>query len=110
MSTRYEGIPEEKLILRDLLAAERTVLAAERTFLAYIRTAIAFLATGASFVRFFGAQVFVLSGWLLIAIGLATSGLGIWRFCKTKHEIGCLLTSKTPNRNNSMCVNRTDSE
>lgn len=110
MSTRYEGIPEEKLILRDLLAAERSVLAAERTFLAYIRTGVAFLATGASFVRFFGARVFVLSGWLLIAIALATFGLGIWRFCKTKREIGRLFVSETPKRNKSMYIHETDSE
>jgi len=91
MSTPYENVREEDLVLRDLLAAERTVLAAERTFLAYVRTGIAFLATGASFVRFFGTLAFVVWGWFLVTIGLAALGVGTWRFRKTSQEIRLLL-------------------
>jgi len=50
-STPYGGL-EDQLILRDHLAADRTILANERTFLAYIRTALTLFVAGLSFVHF----------------------------------------------------------
>jgi putative membrane protein len=43
---RYNNVENEKMILRDHLALERTRLANERTFLAYTKTAIVLLASG----------------------------------------------------------------
>ena len=42
---------EDQLILRDHLAADRTILANERTFLAYIRTALTLFVAGLSFMH-----------------------------------------------------------
>ena len=42
----YSRFRREEMILRDLLARERTVLANERTLLAYVRTAIGLMAAG----------------------------------------------------------------
>jgi putative membrane protein len=47
----YTGL-EDQLILRDHLAADRTILANERTLLAYIRTALALFIAGLSFIHF----------------------------------------------------------
>ena len=49
-SRPYTGL-EDQLILRDHLAADRTILANERTFLAYIRTALTLFVAGLSFVH-----------------------------------------------------------
>lgn len=49
----YDQVDANALILRDRLAADRTVLANERTFLAYLRTALAFLISGVSLLHFF---------------------------------------------------------
>jgi len=49
--TPYQDI-KGQLILRDHLAADRTILANERTFLAYIRTALTLFVAGLSFIHF----------------------------------------------------------
>ena len=51
-STPYARFKTDELILRDCLAADRTVLANERTLLSYVRTAMAFMAAGAALLRF----------------------------------------------------------
>ena len=81
--------------LRDDLALERTVLANERTLLAYVRTAIAFLLTGASAMHLpglhpnpmFGEMSYYVLGWALIGVGLATGGIGYWRYLRVKAQI-----------------------
>lgn len=42
---------KDKMILRDFLAADRTLLANERTLLAYIRTGISLIAVGIYLIR-----------------------------------------------------------
>lgn len=42
---------KKELILRDVLAMERTVLANERTLLAYVRTAVGLFASGIGVVE-----------------------------------------------------------
>ena len=44
---------KEEMILRDFLAADRTLLANERTLLAYIRTGISLLAIAISLIKLF---------------------------------------------------------
>ena len=48
---RYDELPKDALLLRDLLARDRTVLANERTLLAYIRTAIGMAAGGFALIK-----------------------------------------------------------
>lgn len=44
---------KEQMILRDFLAADRTLLANERTLLAYIRTGISLLVVAISLIKLF---------------------------------------------------------
>ena len=87
--TPYKNV-EDQLILRDHLAADRTILANERTFLAYIRTALTLFVAGLSFVHFkdiFSTQVAIFSshvveiiGIIFILLGIATFFVGLVRY------------------------------
>ncbi len=76
----YSELPRGGLILRDYLAAARTVLANERTFLAYVRTALSLLVTGAAVIKFSGYPAMELLGWGFIPVGMAILGVGVWRY------------------------------
>ncbi len=78
---------KENLILRDHLAADRTLLANERTFLAYIRTSFTFIVAGITILKLFttfsmGIVAFasILSGFLIIIWGIV-------RYRKTQMHI-----------------------
>ncbi|MBC7093031.1 DUF202 domain-containing protein [Candidatus Bipolaricaulota bacterium] len=90
MSAPYDDISGEDLMLRDRLAAERTVLAAERTFLAYVRTALALVAAGGSFVYFLQSPWLTALGWALVAAAAATLVVGSWRFSVARSRIARL--------------------
>ena len=69
------------LILRDQLALDRTRLANERTLLAYLRTALMLLVTGATVIKFVGeTRGIILTGWLLVGLGVFVAMLGAGRF------------------------------
>lgn len=75
-------------LLRTHLDIVRTVLANERTVLAYIRTALSFLAAGALLIKFTDSQALVLTGWLLLPIGVAVLLLGGRRYWTTRRNLG----------------------
>ena len=90
----------DQLILRDHLAADRTILANERTFLAYIRTALTLFVAGLSFVHFkdifstqtviFRSYVVEIIGIIFILLGIATFFVGLVRYRRMRaliHEI-----------------------
>ena len=87
--TPYTGL-EDQLILRDHLAADRTILANERTFLAYIRTALTLFVAGLSFVHFkeifnldaviFSSRLIEIIGIIFIFLGIATFFVGLFRY------------------------------
>jgi putative membrane protein len=81
----YADIENEKLILRDHLAADRTELANERTFLAYLRTAMTFLIAGVSFLKFFDELSMTVLGWTFIPLGVLTLTWGTVR-CRKMHR------------------------
>ncbi len=70
----------EDTAARDRLALQRTVLANERTLLAYVRTAIALVAAGGSSIHFLEGTIPDGLGWVLIATGVVTQVVGIWRY------------------------------
>lgn len=76
----YIQFKKEELILRDYLAADRTVLANERTFMAYIRTTIALAATGGTLIHFFDSVAIRIGGALLIALSAIVLGWRLQRF------------------------------
>ena len=74
-------------ILRDHLAADRTILANERTFLAYIRTALTFFVAGVSFVKFFDELALEVVGYLFIPVAIAFVIVGALSFRKNSTHI-----------------------
>ena len=84
--TPYQNI-KGQLILRDHLAADRTILANERTFLAYIRTALTLFVAGLSFVHFKIVSSPLADGaigGLFMFIGTITFFLGLYRYNQMK--------------------------
>ena len=75
---------ENKLILRDLLALERTRLANERTFLAYFRTFIVFLSSGLAIIKLEILQEIEYLGYFLIGMAPILLLIGIARFYYVK--------------------------
>ena len=78
--TPYKGL-EDQLILRDHLAADRTILANERTFLAYIRTALTLFVAGLSFVhlkQFFTSYIVEVIGVVVFFVGFGTFLVGLF--------------------------------
>lgn len=85
----YQGV-KGHLILRDHLAADRTILANERTFLAYIRTALTLFVAGLSFVHFDILNrplIDGIIGSLFMVIGFITFLLGLYRYNNMKSLI-----------------------
>ncbi|MEK7352904.1 MAG: DUF202 domain-containing protein [Chloroflexota bacterium] len=76
----YARFKKEELILRDYLAADRTVLANERTFMAYIRTALALAAGGGTLIHFFDSALIRIGGALLIVLAAGILVWGIRRY------------------------------
>ena len=81
----YSEVENEKLILRDYLAADWTALANERTFLAYVRTALTFVLAGVSFLKFFDEMSVIILGWTFIPVGILTMVFGTIR-CRKMHR------------------------
>lgn len=91
-SQPYDEEAKKAMILRDHLAAARTVLANERTILAYLRTALATVAAGVAVIRFAVAPSTKLIGWLLLPIGAVCLIVGISRYFYFKRYISSLTT------------------
>jgi len=93
----YERFSQEEIVLRDYLAADRTLLANERTYLSYIRTALAFAIAGASALHFLeGTETDVLGVFLLL-VGVLTFGVGSWRYIWYKRRIESITGKAPPN-------------
>ena len=77
-----------QLILRDVLAIDRTRLANERTLLAWVRTAVMLLVSGMTLMKLFeGIWPLEALGILLIPVALAAVGIGLWRYVQTRRLI-----------------------
>lgn len=72
------------LVLRDVLAIDRTRLANERTLLAWLRTAIMLLVSGVTILKLFEGIVMVAVGAALIPMGLLTAVWGFRRYLRTR--------------------------
>ncbi len=83
----YIQFKREELIIRDYLAADRTVLANERTFMAFIRTSIALAAAGGSLIHFLDLPLATIGGILLLALAAVTLGWGLRRFFFYKRHL-----------------------
>lgn len=95
MEEYYRNISGE-MILRDLLAADRTHLANERTLLAYLRTALTLFIGGVSFIQFFSTLLVKLIGWSFIPLSIIFVVLGFQRFYKMKLPLDVLKKQAVP--------------
>lgn len=78
---------KEQMILRDFLAADRTLLANERTLLAYIRTGISLLIIAISLIKLFNGVLTNILGVIFIFLGIIPIFIGINRFRKINKKI-----------------------
>ena len=76
----YSNFSSADLILRDVLAIERTALANERTLLSYLRTGMALLIAGVTGSHYFSEERWVVLSIIGAAAGVAIVILGIIRF------------------------------
>jgi putative membrane protein len=76
------------LILRDLLALDRTDLANEWTLLAYLRTALMSLISGVTLIKLFADNaVMVIAGYALLPLALVVGIIGGLRFAGMRRRI-----------------------
>ncbi|AGA90022.1 putative membrane protein [Thioflavicoccus mobilis 8321] len=81
----------EALILRDLLAIDRTRLANERTLLAWLRTGLMLLISGVTLIKLFAGQPSLeVPGYALMPAGLAAALYGWLRFERTRRRIASI--------------------
>ena len=92
----YGEFRSDSLILRDYLAADRTVLANERTLLSYVRTALAFAAAGAALIHFFDSVVVEVVGWVLIALAVGALAVGAQRYLRMRQRLTRLMDKRAP--------------
>ncbi len=83
----YTQFLTEQLILRDLLAIDRTILTNESTYLAYIRTGLTVAAAGASLFKFFDQEAIQILGVALTFTGIGVMVIGYTRFKKMAKRI-----------------------
>jgi len=77
----------DEMILRDFLAADRTLLANERTLLAYIRTSIGLLAIAISLIKLFDTTFTYIIGIVFIGLSIVPLVIGIKRYKKINRKI-----------------------
>lgn len=83
----YAEFTKEELILRDLLAADRTELANETTFLAYVRTSFALLLAGVSLWQFFKSNLGVVTGAFFLVSSAVLLIIGYRRYRAMEQKV-----------------------
>ena len=82
--TPYGG-QNQQLILRDVLAIDRTRLANERTLLSWMRTAVMVLVSGLTLLKLFsGSWLMQGLGAFLIPLGLLAAGVGLRNYLRVR--------------------------
>ena len=92
----YTRVNSADIILRDMLALDRTILANERTFLSYIRTALTFFGAGITFIQFFGHPIIIVVGWVFVPTGVVILVIGSVRFQRQRTAFAHLEDDKPP--------------
>lgn len=78
---------KDEVILRDMLAMDRTILANERTVLAWLRTSMSMVLGGVSFIEFLDVRALYYVGWVLIYSGLFIFVFGAVRYGVLKKQL-----------------------
>lgn len=93
----YAKIITKELILRDHLAADRTILANERTFLSYIRTSLTIIVVGLSLIKFFMSLFSQILGMSLILGGIGVGAIGLLRYREIRTMIDNIKNKQVKN-------------
>ncbi len=83
----YREVASEDLILRDVLALERTALANERTLLAYVRTGLALLGGSIGLIHFVGIGWVEVIGWITLPSAPVVFAVGARRFFQVRRRL-----------------------
>lgn len=75
---------QEKMILRDYLALERTKLANERTLFSYIRTSLYLLTAGFGIFEIQSIQHLRLLGWICMGVSGVLFIMGFYKYYRLK--------------------------
>jgi len=78
---------KEELILRDILAVDRTQLANQRTLLAFIRTGLYLIITGIGVREFSQAEYTYMISVSLMIIGVVVALMGAINYFRVKSKI-----------------------
>lgn len=79
--------PDEKIILRDYLAIERTRLANERTLLTYVKSSIYLILGGIAFLQLKDFERIKYLGYLSLLLSVIFLIIGIYRFILLKKSL-----------------------
>ncbi|MCH4198513.1 MAG: DUF202 domain-containing protein [Clostridium tyrobutyricum] len=71
---------KDEMILRDFLAADRTILANERTLLAYIRTGVSLIAVAITLIKLFDTTFTYVVGIIFAVLGITGMVFGAYRY------------------------------
>ncbi|MCH8553903.1 MAG: DUF202 domain-containing protein [Schleiferiaceae bacterium] len=78
---------DEKIILRDYLALERTRLANERTLLSYLRASVYMILGGITFLQLEDFQDSRWIGLLTLVVSVITALFGLFRYFQIKTRL-----------------------
>lgn len=87
----YARFERDQLILRDVLAVERTYVANERTLLGYVRTSLAIAGGGAALLHFGSAGPAALGGWAMLGAALPIAVIGVRLYLRRRRHLVPLL-------------------
>lgn len=78
---------QDKIILRDYLAMERTKLANERTLLSYIKSSLYLLLGGIAIIQLEGFESIKFLGFISLSLTVILLFIGIYRYQKLNRQL-----------------------
>jgi len=83
----YQRFEQHDLILRDVLAIDRTFMANQRTLLGFQRTALTLLLAGVSLMKLFESTEMHMIGIGLSVAAIPVAIFGIWNYLRLRASI-----------------------
>ncbi len=84
---RFYSEFNDRMILRDYLALDRTILANKRTILAYFRTFIGLVASGTGMIKLVATPVITVIGYVFIILAFPLMITGIIEFLRVSRSL-----------------------
>ena len=95
--SRPRGRIEEKVVLHDLLAVDRTLMALERTLLAYTRTAFILFTAGLTVIKLLeNDPFFYVAGIVLLPLAVSVFIFGLIRFIFLRRRLNKTRRGRLP--------------